>query len=373
VGLSSDAGACGVALMRRILIDGRGSATGGTGIAKYVRSLVAGLARLGAPEVRVLCFRSEWRAYKALGAKPWPVPSGRLFRPWQIPPVGITHGPNFRVLPRRGAKRVVTVHDVAFLHFPDDYPRAVVDELSTSIAEQESLLHLAICNSAATEADLIAANERYRGRTAVIPLGVDASWFQSPPQNSVERTLRTFGIRRPYLVHLGALVPRKDLGTLVRAWLLLRAENPELALVLAGPDAVGWKSDLKTVGELAHRSGVAAQLHLVGYVNDETSHHLVAGAQAYVLTSKMEGFGLPVLEAMAAGVPVVSSRIPAVQEVAQETVDYAEVGHPEAFAYLVSRALEHPQPERIEAAKARAREFSWLRCAQRTLEHYRRL
>jgi alpha-1,3-rhamnosyl/mannosyltransferase len=265
----------------------------------------------------------------------------------------------------------VTIHDVGFLHFPGDYPPAVVQELSASLVEQESTVDLVICDSAATEADLVATHAGYRGRTRVVPLGIDSAWFESPNQDAIRETLLRLGITQPYLLHVGALVPRKDLGTLVRAWLLLREENPELALVLAGPDAVGWKSDYDKLRDLARSASDG--LHLPGYIDDVSARHLMSGAQTYVLTSKLEGFGLPVLEAMAAGVSVVSSRISAVEEVASVTVEYARVGDPESFATAVSNVLKRPDPDRIEAARQRARELSWLRCAELTLDCYRRL
>jgi glycosyltransferase involved in cell wall biosynthesis len=291
-----------------------------------------------------------------------------------VPRVGITHGPNFRALRKARAKSIVTVHDVAFLHFPNDYPAEVVRELSGFLAEQARTVDLVICDSAATEADLVAADERYSGRTAVVHLGVDSDWFEPPDRDAVGQTLGRLGIGSPYLLHLGALVPRKDLGTLVRAWLLLRTEHPDLGLVLAGPHALGWKSDQNKLQELVRGCPAAGeQLRLPGYVDDATGRHLLSAARAYVSTSKLEGFGLPVLEAMAAGIPVVSTQIPGVEEVAGPAVTYAPVGDSEAVANAVLTVLARPDSSRLKAAQARAQEFSWRRCAEQTLNCYRSL
>jgi alpha-1,3-rhamnosyl/mannosyltransferase len=297
--------------------------------------------------------------------------SGRLFRSWQLPPVALTHGPNFSALPRRGAKTVITVLDLAFRHFPDDYPADVVAALSGRLAAQQHTVDLVICISSATEADLVDASPGFAGRTTVIPLGVDAAWFANVDRRETEEVLKRLGIVRPYLLHLGALVPRKNLVTVVQAWMQAHADHPELALVLAGPDAVGWKSDLATIRALVPDGGdLSGHMHLVGYVDDPTARALMAGAQAYVCGSKSEGFGLPVLEAMAAGIPTIATRIPAIEEVAGETVTYVPVGDPEATAYAIGRVVDRFEPAEVEAARTRAREFSWARCSEQTLAAY---
>lgn len=360
--------------MRPILIDGRGCAGGGTGIPRYVRALVLGMKDLEADDVRVLCFRSDRDRFRMLGVRPWAIPSGRLFRPWQLPPVALTHGTKFDSLPRRGAKTVVTIHDLSFLHFPNDYPIAAMVDLSDRLAADQWGVDLAICDSAATEADVLDAYPGFAGRTTVIPLGVDSTWFDQPDPQETSRVLHHLGIRTPYLLHLGALVPMKNLETVVRAWMLARLEHPELALVLAGPDIAEWKSDLATIhGLVAGRDELRAHLHLVGYVDDPIAHALMAAAQVYVCASKWEGFGLPVLEAMAAGVPVVATNIPATKEVAGETIIYVPVSDVEATAEAIGRVIDGSDLARTEAAQVRARIFSWSRCAERTLMCYRSL
>jgi glycosyltransferase involved in cell wall biosynthesis len=360
--------------VNRIVIDGRGNATRGTGIARYVRSLVFGLAALGVDEGRVLCWRSERGAIGDLGLRPWPIPAGRFFRSWQLPRVRLTHGPNFRALAARGARQVVTIHDLSFLHYPGDFPAGFVGELSACLRRQQGTVDLAICDSGATEADLLDSFTGFEGRTAIVHLGVGEEWFAAPDEAAVGRTLASLGIEPPYLLHIGALVPRKDLPTLVRAWKLLNDDGFELALVLAGPDAVGWKSDLDEIRAVAHeQAGLEASLHILGYIDDRTARHLMAAAAAYVCTSKCEGFGLPVLEAMAASTPVVATGLPALREVAGDMIAYTEVGDAEGTAEAIARVLRAREPGSGEKARARAQQFSWSRCAEQTLACYRRV
>ena len=356
----------------RALLDGRGAARGGTGIATYVRALAANLVQVGQNEVRCLCYWGERDAYRSLGARPWGIPSGRLFRSWQLPRVAVTHGPNFRALDVPRARRVITVHDLAFLKFPDDYPPAVATELTNLLERQQWVVERALCASAATEHDLLGAYPGFDGRTNVVHLGVHESWFEPPARTEIEDTLRSLGIAKPFILHLGALVPRKDVPTLVQAWLLARRERPKLGLVLAGPDARGWKSDAETVaGLLASAPDGAA--HVLGPVSDQVARRLMAAADAYVTTTKLEGFGLPVLEAMAAGVPVVATSDAATAEVGGETIEYVAARDPDLIAAAIAQTLDQPDETRISAARERARGYSWRRCAQQTLAVYREL
>lgn len=336
-----------------------------------MRALAEGLGELESKRTRVLCFRAECKAFKDLGAKPWPIPSGRFFRPWQLPPVTLTHGPNFYALPRPRAKTVITVHDLGFHHFPEDYPPEVVTSLSGCLSTQEEKVDLVICISVATETDLLDAYPGYAGRTTVIPHGVDSTWFTQPEPRETREILRRSGIDRPYVLHLGALVPRKNLETVVRAWIQARGDYPDVGLVLAGPDATGWKSDLATIRSLVSaRAEWSTGLHIIGYVDDRIARALMAAARAYICASKNEGFGLPILEAMAAGIPVIATSIPAIEEVAAGTVDYVPVGDVDATADAIRRvvgSLDHPK---IQAARTRASSFTWARCAEKTLASY---
>jgi glycosyltransferase involved in cell wall biosynthesis len=112
------------------------------------------------------------------------------------------------------------------------------------------------------------------------------------------------------------------------------------------------------------------RLHVLGYVDDVIARHLMAGAAVYVCSSRCEGFGLPVLEAMAAGRPVVATNLAAVREVAGETISYAAVGDAEGLADMIERVVQAQGRAAEEHARAHARQFTWQRCAEETLASY---
>jgi len=211
--------------------------------------------------------------------------------------------------------------------------------------------------SEAAKEDLVRAAGAPRDRIVVTPNGVDPRFFEARARE---------GPRAPYLLAVGTVEPRKNLPVLLEALRLLRREGRDLALVVAGRQT--WTHSLP-LGELA------PHVRLVGTVRDEELAHLYAGAACFVMPSFHEGFGLPLAEAMAAGVPAVASDIPALREVGGETVRYADPREPESFAAAIRCALDDREGSQLRAAAARgrARRFRWEDTARATLAVYRRI
>ncbi len=211
-------------------------------------------------------------------------------------------------------------------------------------------------SEAAREA-LVRAAGAPRERIVVTRNGVDRRFFEAHARE---------GPRAPYLLAVGTLEPRKNLGALLEALRLLRREGRDLALVVAGRQA--WTQSLP-VGDLA------PHVRLAGLVPDDELAALYAGAACFVLPSLHEGFGLTLAEAMAAGVPAVASDIPALREVGGETVRYADPLDPESFARAIRCALDDREGSmlRAAAARGRARKFRWEDTARQTLAVYRRI
>jgi glycosyltransferase involved in cell wall biosynthesis len=211
--------------------------------------------------------------------------------------------------------------------------------------------------SEAAREDLVRAAGAPRDRVFVTPNGVDAAFFELRPPE---------GPRPRYLLAVGTFEARKNLPVLLDAFRVLRREGRDLQLVVVGRQAF---TQLLPLGDLA------PHVRLTGQVADEELRALYAGAACFVLPSLHEGFGLPLAEAMAVGVPAVASDIPALREVGGETVRYAAPGDPESFAAAVRSAVDDVEGSqlRVAAARGRARRFRWEDTARATLAVYRRI
>jgi glycosyltransferase involved in cell wall biosynthesis len=347
-----------------------------TGIGRYVHHLVAelpgALARRGLPgDVRVTTWTARGGALtdlppgvRQVGPR---VPARLLREAWRradLPPIealvgrtDVFHGTNFTSPPTRRAREVLTVHDLTYVHH--------AATVSTASLLYRELVPRALRRGALvltpTQTVAAAVREHYglpADRVRATPLGVDAPWFDAPPAGRAWLAQR--GLPTEYVVFVGSLDPRKNLPTLLAAYDLLRAVAPDVpALVLAGP--AGREASL------GGRPGV----HLTGWLDDPELRALVAGAAALVLPSLDEGFGLPVLEALACGRPVVTSDIPALREVAGPFAVTAPATDPEALAGAIERALGLPDDDAARAARReRALTFTWSASADRTLDAY---
>jgi alpha-1,3-rhamnosyl/mannosyltransferase len=258
------------------------------------------------------------------------------------------------VPPAWRGRSVVTVQDLSFEHFPEVMSRSDRFFFRTFVPRSARRADRVLTGSEWTKADLV---ERYgvgAERIVVTPYGVDPV-FQ--PEGARPE-------RPPYALFVGALQDRKrpDL-----ALLALRAVNSDLQLVFAGPDR-GLGSELREETRLL---GLDDRVHFAGHVPHEELSALYRGAACLVFPSRYEGFGLPVLEAMASGTPVVATRSSSIPEVAGEAAILVD-GDADELASGIERALS--ERERLVAAGLeRARLFTWAETARRTAAVYREL
>ncbi len=273
--------------------------------------------------------------------------------------IELCHATTWAVPPTR-LPLVVTVHDLAFLQRPEvftahgnAYFRRALDAVRDRAAILITPSHdtARACEQAGIE----------QGRLQVVPHGTDVSPVDSA---RVGQVVGRHGIRGPYVMWAGTIEPRKNVSTLLAAYALL-ATNPDVPdLVLVGP--AGWGA-LPEIPE-----AVRARVHLTGHVPREELHALYAGASCFVFPSLAEGFGLPVLEAMAHGAPVVTSRGTACAEVAGDAALLVDPLDTEALAAAVLAALEDAAALG-RAGIARAAQFTWAAAARSTADAYHRL
>ncbi len=345
-----------------------------TGIGRYTWHLLAelpGAARRagGEADLRVSTWTLRGGRLRDLGdgvrqVGP-PVPARALRAAWgagAFPPVealvgrtDVFHGTNFVSPPARRAAEVVTVHDLTYEHHAGTVAPADLAYRRLVRRALERGAHVL------TPSEHVAAlvREHYglpAERTTATPLGVAPAWSHASPPDSAWLAAR--GVPGEYVVFVGALGLRKNLTRLVDAFHAVRPDG--LSLVLAGP-----------AGRARHLGDVP---HVVptGWLGDAELRDLVAGARALALPSLDEGFGLPVVEALAAGRPVLAADIPVLREVGGPHAVLADPHDTDALADGLLRVLAEPDGEADRARRrAWAGRFTWAATADRTFAAYR--
>jgi glycosyltransferase involved in cell wall biosynthesis len=262
---------------------------------------------------------------------------------------------------------VVTVHDLGLVRHPEWHPRSRRLWMRRILRRSIEGARAAICDSEATRRDLLAWLPLDPGRTSVVPLGPRPRFRGSPPPEVAAAVRRRFGLERPYLLFVGNLEPRKNLEVLVPA--LERAGLSGIDLVVAGRRAWLWRGTVQRLGPLV----AAGRARLLDYVAEEDLPGLYGAALALVYPSRLEGFGLPVLEAMAAGTPVVASAIEPLAALVGDAGWLAPPDDAAAWSAALEQVARDPAERERRAARGRARaaEYTWERTARETMAVYR--
>jgi glycosyltransferase involved in cell wall biosynthesis len=275
---------------------------------------------------------------------------------------GAVHGTNFWVPPLGRPNGVVTVHDLTFLLYPEFCTPQV--RRYRWILPQVLKRCAVVLTPSETVAEQVSSELAFpRDRIVVTPEGVRRNALPAAPASPEPPEGG-----RSYLLFTGAREPRKNLDRLLRAFVLVR--DLDLDLVVAGP--AGWGSeDLRARGvEL----GIAERVEFTGYLSDPALATLLAGARAFVFPSLYEGFGLPPLEAMAAGVPVVAARAGALPEVLGDAAFWCDPLDVESIAAAIRTAVTDDglRARAVTAGHARAACYDWAETARLTLGAYER-
>jgi glycosyltransferase involved in cell wall biosynthesis len=281
----------------------------------------------------------------------------------------VLHSPDF-IPPALGARhRVITVHDLSFLHYPEhltaESRRYYNDQIGWAVREADAIS----ADSEQTRQDLIAMAGAPPEKVRTIYLAANPIYRDQPNPLEVAATLTRYGLAPGYLLFVGTLEPRKNVPALLRAYRLLRDETGfGEPLLLAGGRGWLYEEIFAAVESLRLRDTVR---HLSD-VDDRTLAHLYHGAALLALPSHYEGFGLPVLEAMHCGCPVVASDRGSLREVAGDAALLLPPDDVTAWAGGMAHVMQDNTLRRrmIDAGCAQAARFSWERTARETVALY---
>lgn len=351
-----------------------------TGVGVFTAEI---LSRIAAREdLDIVAFGVTWRGrrtldaevparvrvvHRPMAARPLRMAWARADAPpiqWWTGPVDVVHGPNFVVPPANGAASLLTVHDLTCLRFPElctadtlEYPRLIRRALGRG-----ATIH-AVSQFVADE--VLESFPIGPDRVVVVPNGVRVSAGPTVPGEGG-------GPAGPrFVLALGTVEPRKDLPLLVRAFDQVAAGDAEVRLVIAGLD--GWGADALTdaVAASPHRD----RIDRTGWVDERRRAALVRTASVYAYPSRYEGFGLPPLEAMAVGTPVVATAAGALPEVLGDAADLVAPGDADALAAALQLVLDDPghAADLVARGRRQAARYSWDATADGLVDLYARL
>jgi glycosyltransferase involved in cell wall biosynthesis len=314
------------------------------------------------------------------------IPGRLLLRGWQylhwptmerlVGPVGLIHAPASYIPPEgRGIPRIVTVHDLYFHQAPHHVDPYGGKYFFQTFGRKLPRVDQIIAVSRFTRDELTQLYPIDPARITVIGWGVDHDRFDDRPGPDDRQHLDRLGIERPYILSVATVEPRKNLDGLIEAYArvgrLLRATHQKLPRLVITGQAASGSAALTQAVERAQLSDVVT---LTGYLPDPVLPALYRQALGCTLPSFHEGFGMPVLEAMACGCPTALARSGALPEIAGEAALYFDPRDPESMARELTRLITEPhlRDSLRHSGQERSAEFTWERTARATLDLYRR-
>jgi glycosyltransferase involved in cell wall biosynthesis len=354
-----------------------------TGVGSYVLALAQRLPEL-APADRFFLFSASlkerfpertWPANAVLVDRHLPVQAlnyawNRLEWPAMDrivrAPLDLVHSPHPLLIPSRKAKHIVTLHDLFFLKHPDMTEAEIRRDYAPLVRDHVRRADGVICVSEHTASEARLLLDVSPGKIAVIPNGIDPAYRLPISADAVDAVLARRGLPRGAILYIGSDAKRKNLVNLAMAYIGLGARRstlPPLVLVGPGPE---WAQGGTISGP---------QIRSTGYLETREVRALMAASTALVLPSLEEGFGLPVVEAMAAGLPVVCSRGSALEEVAGDAATLVNPLDTRSIAAGIEKVLDDPARRETQRRLGleRSRAFDWDIAAAKTLEFYRRV
>lgn len=375
-------------MSQAIAIDYTAALTQGGGIGRYTRELIAALAaednqtpyllfaagqqigRLTAPPGPNFTWKparldAEWFA------RLWHRAHAPIPIEWWTGPISLLHAPDFTLPPvRRGTRTVLTVHDLSFIRSPETATPQLRAYLNSVVPRSVARADYILADSAATGRDLIDLYHTPPEKISVLYSGVESRFSRIDDQAVLGAARGRYKLGdEPYILGVGTVQPRKNYERLVEAF--HRLARSDIRLVIVG--GKGWLDD--PLYARIDALGLRDRVVMAGFVDDADLPALYSGARVFAFPSLYEGFGLPPLEAMACGVPVVSSNTSSLPEVVGDAALCVDPYNVDELAEALDLAIHDETLRRslIDKGYRRVRQFTWAAAARQLRELYTRL
>ena len=358
------------------------------GLARYALDLTRALiTQYGDEYAFGLFYNSSGQAMQLPGLEGIPTRSVRAgYKPWRmgvwagqllgigfnrlLPDASLFHATEHLLLPLRNTPTVLTVHDLVYRLFPAYHKRLNYWFLNAAMPLFVRRASALITVSESSKRDLVRLYSVPADKVTVVYEGA-SSVFRPASMEQITTARQRYGLPERYLITLGTIEPRKNLIRLVSALRRLRQQDPGLALVVVGRTGWLYQDLIQQLEELNDPHAVL----LPGYIPDEDLPAVLGGAMALVLASLYEGFGLPILEAMGCGTPVVCSNVSSMPELGGEAARYFDPQDTGQMAEVIASVLRDGdlRAEMHERGLQQAARFSWQRAARETMDVYKRV
>jgi glycosyltransferase involved in cell wall biosynthesis len=351
------------------------------GIGTYIRNLLRHLARLDAyNEYVVLCREEDCASTAELGENFRAIPERSL--PYSVreqlavpmdlrrEKADLFHAPHYVLPPLTPCRSVVTIHDCIHLRFPQYLPSRLGYAYARSslwVAAHRSARILTV--SEASKRDILEYFNVPESKITVIYNAIDERFSEQPNADEVMRVRERYQLNDPFILYAGNIKPHKNLERVIEAFhMIRRGELEHVKLLIIGDEISKYAALRRTV----HRYKLHKHVRFFGFVPDATLAILYRLASLFVFPSLYEGFGLPPLEAMASGTPVITSNVSSLPEVVGDAAMLIDPYEPDAIAGAIRRVMldDRLRDDMRERGLARAREFSWGRSVSRIKEIY---
>ncbi len=367
----------------RIGIDAHAAERDGSGNCTYIRNLLLGLSRLDNQNEYFLYitdpghpFYRSFQESDNFALKNLPIKNPLLRIPLLL--AGRTYIDNLDILhvqynspPAFKGKLVVTIHDLSFLHHPEFFSHREALRLKVLTRSTVRKSACILTGSQHARDDIVQAYAVNPDKVKVILHGISERFGPEKGEEAFLQNAKKYGIEPPYILFVGRLNPRKNLAALLRAFEICKVQGISHKLVIVGKMDFAARELQPLLKSLSSREDII----LTGFVPDEDLPHLYSQAEVFVYPSLYEGVGLPVLEAMNSGVPIVTSNSTSLKELVGNAGILVDTTRVEDLAREILRLVADPDLKEglREKGLARANSFSWEKTARETLDTYRQV